>query len=68
LTEARFSTTADKVKHPRYDYGAGVDTARWFYMYSGGFKQVNNLAPGSTIRRQPGGVPPAIDLGALPEE
>jgi len=76
LTEARFSTTADKVKHPRFDYGAGVvpaggsgDKVRdWFYMYSGGFRQMNNLAPGSTIRRKAVGAPPAIDLAALPEE
>jgi len=80
LTEARFSTTADKVKHPRFDYGAGVvpmgeaaggsgDKAQeWFYMFSGGFRQMNNLAPGSTIRRKAVGVAPAIDLAALPEE
>jgi hypothetical protein len=98
LTEARFSTTADKVKHPRFDYGAGVvpvagsgggaagpggsdgrggDGGRggsggkvqdWFYMYSGGFRQLNNLAPGLSIRRKAVGVPPAIDLAALPEE
>jgi len=130
LTEARFSTTADKVKHPRFDYGAGVVTGavrgagehgevrgdhgegqnavgggdhgkvrnavgeadhgkvrnavgeadhgkvraghgevqEWFYMYSGGFRQVNNLAPGQTIRRMAVGVPPAIDIAALPGE
>lgn len=81
LVEARFSTTADKVKHPRFDYGAGVvpmdgagvasgtgKVQDWFYMYSGGFKQLNNLAPGLTIRRKAVGVAPAIDLAALPEE
>lgn len=43
-------------------------TQELFYMYSGGFRQVNNLAPGQTIRRAAVGVPPAIDLAALPEE
>jgi hypothetical protein len=87
LTDARFSTTADKVKHPRFDYGAGVipggsngtggakavpgpggEAQDWFYMYSGGFRQLNNLAPGSTIRRKASAVPPTIELGALPTE
>jgi hypothetical protein len=76
LTEARFSTTANKVKHPRFDYGAGVvpmdiagsEVQDWFYMYSGGFKQLNNLAPGQSVRRKAGGVAPAINLAALPEE
>ncbi|HEY4205365.1 MAG TPA: DUF3472 domain-containing protein, partial [Puia sp.] len=67
LTEARFSTTADKVKHPRYDYGAGVEEG-WFYMYSGGFRKLNNLAPGLKVQRQGGGRPPAIDLASLPQE
>jgi hypothetical protein len=75
LTRARFSTTADRVKHPRYDYGAGVTPMKaagkeqdWFYMFSGGFRRVNNLAPGNFISRIPGGVPPAIDLAALPDK
>jgi len=76
LTEARFTTTADKVRHPRFDYGAGIvpmDIAggkarTWFYMYSGGFKQLNNLPAHSKIRREAGGVPPVIDLAALPGE
>jgi len=83
LTEARFSTTANKVKHPRFDYGAGATagmgragtasddadkTQGWFYMFSGGFKQVNNLAAGSTVRREAGGKAPVIDLAALPVE
>lgn len=76
LTDARFSTTADSVKHPRFDYGAGVTpmdrangkTEDWFYMYSGGFKQVNNLAPHAMVRRRAGGAPPDIDFAALPQQ
>ena len=76
LTKARFTTTADRVKHPRFDYGAGITpvgiaegkTREWFYMYSGGLRQVNNLAPRSFISRTPGGVPPDVDLAALPAQ
>jgi hypothetical protein len=76
LTKARFTTTADRVRHPRFDYGTGVTpvnnaggkTQDWFYMFSGGFRQVNNLPPGSFVSRAAGGVPPAIDLAALPDK
>ncbi|MHA4808859.1 DUF3472 domain-containing protein [Flavitalea flava] len=66
MTDCNLTTTADPVKHPRYDYGAGVENNQ-FYMYSGGFKQLNNLPPHSVIRRQANGVMPAVDLAKLPE-
>lgn len=76
LTRARFTTTADPIRHPRFDYGAGITPvddsdgkARdWFYMFSGGFRQVNDLPRGSFLTRNPGGVPPQIDLKALPDK
>lgn len=52
-------------KHQRYDYGAGVEGNR-FYMFSGGFKRLNNIAPGDILERKAGGVPPAIDFASLP--
>jgi hypothetical protein len=44
----------------------GGKTQDWFYMYSGGFRQLNNLPAHSMIHREASGVPPAIDLAALP--
>jgi hypothetical protein len=76
LTKARFTTTADPIKHPRFDYGAGITQLTstngqpedWFYMYSGGFRQVNDLPRGSFLTRKPGGTPPQIDFTALPDK
>ncbi|MEO8820345.1 MAG: DUF3472 domain-containing protein [Ginsengibacter sp.] len=65
LTKCSLTTTASPSKHQRYDYGAGVEDNK-FYMFSGGFKEMNNLAPGSVIERKPNGVHPDINFSALP--
>lgn len=65
LTKCSLTTTASESKHQRYDYGAGVEDNK-FYMFSGGFKELNNLAPGSVIERKPNGVHPYIDFSTLP--
>ena len=67
LTHCRFSTTASPQKHPVFDYGAGV-TNNWFYMFTGGFKQVNNVAPHDEIVRQPQGKAPNINFALLPDK
>lgn len=67
LTSCSLTTTADPVKHARYDYGAGVENNQ-FYMFSGGFKEMNNLTPHSVIRREANGKAPEVDLKALEEE
>ncbi len=63
LTQSRFSTTADPVKHPRFDYGGGAEND-WFYMFSGGFKNAGHTKFGDAYTRKPNGVPPHI--GKLP--
>lgn len=65
LTKCAFSTTANPQKHQRYDYGAGVEGST-FYMFSGGFKRLNNIKPGEMLERKAGGKPPAIDFETLP--
>lgn len=65
LTQARFTTTASPVNHPRYDYGGGAN-GTWMYMFSGGFRLMNNLAPGAQVQRTSSGTPPAINFNALP--
>lgn len=65
ITRASFSSTASPTVHQRYDYGAGVHGSR-MYMYSGGFKKVNNLTPGSHVERPPTKTPPALDFNLLP--
>jgi hypothetical protein len=67
LTKCSLTTTASPAKHQRYDYGAGVEDNK-FYMFSGGFKEMNNLSPHSFIERKPNGVHPVIDLTALPDK
>jgi hypothetical protein len=67
LTKCKFTTTASAVRHPRYDYGAGVED-NWFYMFSGGFKELNNLSPYASIQRVANGVSPDIDFSSLPEK
>jgi hypothetical protein len=67
LTRCSLTTTASPAKHQRYDYGAGVEH-NWFYMFTGGFREMNNLAPHSTIDRKPNGVPPHINFAELPEK
>jgi hypothetical protein len=66
LTKSHLTTTASPLKHPRYDYGAGVEN-NCFYMFTGGFIELNNIAPHSLIERAPVGRRPAVDLSALPE-
>ena len=65
LTKCSLTTTASPTKHQRYDYGAGVENNK-FYMFTGGFKEMNNLAPHSMIERKANGVPPNIDFSTLP--
>jgi hypothetical protein len=67
LTKCSLTTTASASKHQRYDYGAGVENNK-FYMFTGGFKEMNNLAPRSVIERKPNGVAPDIDFSALPSD
>ncbi len=67
LTECSLTTTASPAKHQRYDYGAGVEN-NMFYMFTGGFEKMNNLAPHSVIERKPNGVAPDIDFSALPDK
>jgi hypothetical protein len=67
LTKCHLTTTASPKKHQRYDYGAGVEDNK-FYMYTGGFKKLNNLSPGSVIERKANGIAPKIDFASLPEK
>ena len=67
LTKCSLTTTASATKHQRYDYGAGVEDNK-FYMFTGGYKVMNNLAAGSVIERKANGIPPAIDFAGLPKE
>ncbi len=64
LTDAVFSTTASPQKHQRYDYGAGVE-GKLFYMYSGGFKNTNNISAKEKISRPANGVAPVINFENL---
>ena len=66
LTKCFLTTTASPQKHQRYDYGAGVENNQ-FYMFTGGFKEMNNLAPHTMIERKPNGVHPDIDFNNLPQ-
>jgi hypothetical protein len=66
LTKCSLTTTASPTKHQRYDYGAGVEDNK-FYMFTGGFKEMNNLAPHSVIERKPNGVHPDVDFSTLPK-
>ena len=66
LTKCSLTTTASPTKHQRYDYGAGVEDNK-FYMFSGGFKEMNNLTPGSVIERKPNGIHPDINFDNLPK-
>ena len=66
LSKCSLTTTASLSKHQRYDYGAGVEDNK-FYMFTGGFKEMNNLAPHSVIERKPNGVHPDIDFSVLPK-
>ncbi len=65
LNEAKFTTTANPLKHQRYDYGAGVE-GNWFYMYSGGFKHLKNIDAGDYINRPLNKVHPTIIFESLP--
>lgn len=67
LTQARFSTTADVVKHPRFDVGAGVEKGV-FYMFSGGFREVGTTKKGDIFTRPALKTPPVADLEGLPRE
>lgn len=50
LNQARFTTTANKLTHQRYDYGAGVEEGQ-FYMFTGGFKKRKNIQAGDIITK-----------------
>ncbi len=67
MTKSTFTTTADPVKHPRFDYGAGVENNR-FYMFTGAFKDTCNVVPHAIIERKPNGIPPNIDFLKLPKK
>ena len=67
MTKCALTTTASPAKHQRYDYGAGTEN-NMFYMFTGGFKEMNNLAPHSIIERKPNGKAPDIDFSALPDQ
>lgn len=67
LTQARFSTTADEVKHPRFDIGSGVEDG-WFYMFSGGFQEVGTTKKGDVQTRPAKNIPPAVELDSLPKD
>lgn len=67
MTKCSLTTTASPTKHQRYDYGAGVEN-NLFYMFTGGFKEMNNLAPYTLIERKPNGKAPDIDFAALPDK
>ncbi|MCW3467760.1 DUF3472 domain-containing protein [Chitinophaga nivalis] len=64
LTKASFTTTANETSHQRYDLGAGLEN-NFFYMFSGGFRQVGNSV-GQTYDRTATGTPPAINFNQLP--
>ena len=66
MTKCFLTTTASPEKHQRYDYGAGVENNQ-FYMFTGGFKEMNNLAPRTVIERKPNGIHPDIDFNNLPQ-
>jgi hypothetical protein len=61
LTTAKFTTTANPLKHQRFDYGAGVE-GKWFYMFTGGFDRIHNINAGDTITRPGGAKHPSIDF------
>ena len=65
LNEAKFTTTANPLKHQRYDYGAGIEN-NWFYMFSGGFKHLKNINAGDFIKRPLNKVHPKISFESLP--
>lgn len=67
LTKARFSTTADPEKHPRFDVGAGVENGM-FYMFSGGFREVGTTKKGDIQTRPALNTPPDADLEGLPRQ
>ncbi|WP_162946291.1 DUF3472 domain-containing protein [Chitinophaga barathri] len=67
LTQARFSTTADAEKHPRFDIGSGVENGM-FYMFSGGFREVGTTKKGDIQTRPAVKTPPVVDLEGLPRE
>lgn len=66
LSHATMTTTAGP-RHPRFDYGAGTDGS-WFYLYSGGFRDMMDPRPDVILDRAPGGETPDIDFLALPEK
>jgi hypothetical protein len=64
LTSAKFTTTANPLRHQRFDYGAGVE-GKLFYMYSGGFNSIHTINAGDTITRPGGAQHPVIDFKKL---
>ncbi|EFJ33109.1 hypothetical protein SELMODRAFT_407288 [Selaginella moellendorffii] len=63
LTKATFDTTAGEGDYQRYDYGAGAE-GNWMYMFSGGFRQTNNVKVGDVIERSVG-PDPDVDFAIL---
>lgn len=67
LSQAKFTTTAKPDKHQRYDYGAGVENNQ-FYMFTGGFKHLNNINTGDIITRPSNKIHPTINFQKLIEQ
>ena len=67
LTKCFLTTTASPQKHQCYDYGAGVENNK-FYMFTGGFKEMNNLELHILIERKANPVHPDIDFSSLPDK
>ena len=65
LTRCFFTTTASLKKHQRFDYGAGLER-NWFYLFSGGFAKMNNIAAHAVLERQPDHRIPNLDFTRLP--
>jgi len=65
MKDCLLTTTASPLNHPRYDYGAGVENG-FFYMYTGGFRDIGNTSLRDPIQRPPTGKAPDIDFLKLP--
>lgn len=67
LTRCKLTSTAGPAKHQRYDYGAGVENNK-FYMFTGGFKELNDNTFNATYERMANKIAPVIDFSELPNQ
>ncbi len=67
LNKCTLTSTASKEKHPVFDYSAGVENNK-FYMFTGGFKEKNNLHANPVFKRTPNIKTPDINFAALPDK